>query len=53
MIIIMENLHIILPILGLGILSLALYYIYSLTHPRKSIFQKPTDHLEIRSWKIK
>lgn len=51
--VILENLDIFLSCLSLGIAGLIAAYFYSATHPPKSIFQKPTNHVEIRSWKIK
>ncbi|HMM19376.1 MAG TPA: hypothetical protein PKA10_01475 [Selenomonadales bacterium] len=39
--------------LGVGILYLVISFLYSMFHPPKSIFQKPTNHVEIRAWKIK
>lgn len=50
---VMENLHIILSTLCFSVFFLLASYFYSLTHPPKSVFQKPTNHIEIRSWKIK
>ena len=38
-------------VLGASLLLLG-FYIYSIVHTQKSVFQKPTSHLEIRSWKI-
>jgi hypothetical protein len=49
--IVLENVFVIL--LGLGVGVLLVPYLYSKTHPRKSIFQKPTNHIEIRTWRIK
>jgi hypothetical protein len=33
--------------------TLIISYVYSKTHQPKSIFQKPTNHIEIRNWRIK
>ncbi|MDF2858614.1 MAG: hypothetical protein K0Q87_4465 [Neobacillus sp.] len=49
--ILMENLYIIS--LGFFVFSLIAFYYYSKAHPPKSIFQKPTKHVEIRTWRIK
>lgn len=35
-----------------GSLLLIGCYIYSIVHNQKCIFHKPTNHLEIKSWKI-
>lgn len=47
----MENPYIIL--LGLGVFGLMLRYFYSEIYPPKSIFQKPINYVEIRTWKEK
>ena len=46
-----EELYLIL--LVMTAFTLIISYIYSKAHPPKSIFQKPTNHIEIRTWKIK
>lgn len=46
-----EELYLILLVVTAFTLIIA--YVYSKTHQPKSIFQKPTNHIEIRNWKIK
>lgn len=38
-------------VLGASLLLIG-FYVYSIVHTQKSVFQKPTNHLEIKSWKI-
>jgi hypothetical protein len=39
---------------ALGVMVLYLIsYINSIIHPPKSVFQEPTNHIEIKNWTIK
>lgn len=51
--ILMEDMDIILLGFGFGVFSLVVSYCYSKVHPQKSIFQRQTKHVEIRTWRIK